>query len=45
MTIYFDTNILVYYCVKQDAKKQEISQKLIEQAIEKDNFLYHLLCW
>ncbi len=36
--IYFDTNILIYYCIKQDETKQKISQKLIYQAIGKNEF-------
>ncbi len=36
--IYFDTNVLVYYCIKQDDRKQRMSQELIEQAIAENNF-------
>ena len=36
--IYFDTNVLVYYCINQDDIKQRISQNFIQQAITENNF-------
>jgi len=32
--IFFDTNVLVYFVVNQDARKQSVAQTLIQQAIE-----------
>jgi len=37
--IYFDTNVLVYSVINQDADKMLISQKLIKQAIENNEFI------
>ena len=36
--IFFDTNILIYFTINQDAKKQELSKKLIKDAIKQNNF-------
>jgi predicted nucleic acid-binding protein len=33
--IFFDTNVLVYFAINQDSKKQDIAQTLIQQAVEK----------
>lgn len=33
--IFFDTNVLVYFAINQDVRKQSIAQILIQQAIEK----------
>jgi len=35
--IFFDTNILIYFTINQDAKKQELSKKLIKDAIKQNN--------
>ena len=35
---FFDTNILVYYTINQDDKKQKLSQSLIFKAIKEDKF-------
>ena len=35
---FFDTNILVYYTINQDDKKQKLSQSVIFEAIKEDNF-------
>ena len=32
--IFFDTNVLVYFVINQDARKQSVAQTLIQQAIE-----------
>ncbi len=34
IVIFFDTNVLVYFVVNQDARKQSVAQTLIQQAIE-----------
>ena len=36
--IFFDTNVLVYYTINQDEKKQKTSEKLIEEAIGNGSF-------
>ncbi len=33
--IFFDTNVLVYFVINQDTRKQSIAQSLLQQAIEK----------
>ena len=32
--IFFDTNVLVYFAINQDSRKQNIAQTLIQHAIE-----------
>jgi predicted nucleic acid-binding protein len=36
--IYFDTNVLVYFSIVQDLKKQQIAAKLIKGAIKDEKF-------
>ena len=36
--IYFDTNVLVYFSIDQDLKKQQIAAKLIKGAIKEEKF-------
>jgi len=41
---FFDTNILVYYTINQDEKKQKLSQSLIFEAIKENRFfISHLV--
>lgn len=35
IVIFFDTNVLIYFAINQDARKQSIAQSLLQQAIEK----------
>jgi predicted nucleic acid-binding protein len=37
--IFFDTNVLVYFAINQDVRKQSIAQILIQQAIEKQTLV------
>lgn len=37
--IFFDTNVLVYFAINQDNRKQSIAQTLIQQAIEKQTLI------
>ena len=37
--LYFDTNILIYYCINQDDVKQKISKYLIENSIRENTFV------
>ncbi len=32
--IFFDTNVLVYFAINQDRRKQSVAQAIIQQAIE-----------
>jgi predicted nucleic acid-binding protein len=32
--IFFDTNVLVYFAINQDTRKQSLAQASIQQAIE-----------
>ncbi|OQW92800.1 MAG: hypothetical protein BWK78_00505 [Thiotrichaceae bacterium IS1] len=36
---FFDTNVLVYFAINQDSKKQSIAQMLIQQAIEEQTLV------
>jgi len=36
--IYFDTNVLIYATIKQDAIKHEVSNQKIKNALSKNNF-------
>ena len=37
--VFFDTNVLVYFSINQDSRKQSIAQTLIQQAIETQTLL------
>lgn len=39
MTIFFDTNVLLYFAVNQDLVKQKLADDLILGAIQNDSFL------
>ncbi|MCY7358597.1 MAG: PIN domain-containing protein [Rudanella sp.] len=41
--IYFDTDVLVNYCIEQDATKHQQAFQLVEQAISDDLFLISTL--
>ena len=34
IVIFFDTNVLVYFAINQDRRKQSVAQAIIQQAIE-----------
>ncbi len=37
--LYFDTNILIYYCINQDEEKQRISKELIKTSLKNGSFV------
>ncbi len=37
--LFFDTNILIYYCINQDEEKQRISRELIKTSLKNDSFV------
>lgn len=36
---FFDTNVLIYFSINQDIRKQNVAQILIQEAIEKQKFI------
>ena len=42
--IYFDTDVIVHYFIKQDLTKHNQAIQLFQQAFESDEFLCSLLC-